>query len=90
MWLYIGSMVAASRRSAPGGRTLKNSKIGKSCWFPVPNEWFYIQQRKQKDEQNHDVGRNRIRFNDDGFTPADVVPIVSMNDEENDSNEEKE
>ena len=56
----------------------------------MPNEWFYIQQKKQKDEQNHDVGRNRLRFNDDGFTPADVVPIVSMNDEEDDFDEEKE
>ena len=57
------------------------------------SEWFYICQRKkknEKDEQNHDVGRNRIRFNDDGFTPADVVPIVSMNGEEDDFDEEGE
>ena len=57
------------------------------------SEWFYICQRKkknEKDEQNYDVGRNRIRFNDDGFTPADVVPIVLMNDEEDDFDEEKE
>jgi len=90
MWLCIGSTVDAPRRLAPGGRTLKNSKIGKLCWFPVPNEWFYIQQEKRKDEQKHDVGRNRVRFNDDGFTPADVVPIVSVNDEEDDFDEKKE
>ena len=90
MWLCIGSTVDAPRRLAPGGRTLKNFKIGKSCWFPVPNEWFYIQQTKRKDEQNRDVGRNRIRFNNDGFTLADVVPMVLMNDEEDDFGEEEE
>ena len=57
------------------------------------SEWFYICQRKkknEKDEQNRDVGRNRIRFNNDGFTPADIVPIVLVNDEEDDFGEEKE
>ena len=56
----------------------------------MSSEWFYIQQTKRKDEQNRDVGRNRIRFNNDGFTLADVVPMVLMNDEEDDFGEEKE
>jgi hypothetical protein len=90
MWLYIGSMVAADESRPVPARALRHSKIGKSCWFPMPNEWFYIQQTKRKDEQNRDVGRNRIRFNNDGFTPADIVPIVLVNDEEDDFGEEKE
>jgi hypothetical protein len=55
----------------------------------MPNEWFYIQQTRRKDEQSRDVGRNRIRFNNDRFTLPDGVPIVPVNDEEDDFDEEE-
>jgi|TARA_R110000851_G_scaffold102371_1_gene218922 hypothetical protein len=54
----------------------------------MPNEWFYITSGKEKDEQKRDVGRGSeepvVFYDDDRFTISDGVPIVSVNDEEDD------
>ena len=58
------------------------------------NEWFYISNRGKKDEQKRDVSRGSeddlVPRDDDGFTVPDVVPIISVNDEEDDFGEEEE
>ena len=55
------------------------------------NEWFYISNSRKEDEQKRDVNRDRevdlVLSDDDRFTLHDVVPIVSLNDEEDDSDD---
>ena len=54
----------------------------------MPNEWFYITNGNKKDEQKRDVDRGSeepvVFYDDDRFTISDGVPIVSVNDEEDD------
>ena len=54
----------------------------------MANEWWYIFSAKEKDEQKRDVSRDRevdmVFSDDDRFTVPDGVPIVSVNDEEDD------
>ena len=60
--------------------------------MPDP-EWFHICQRKrknEKDEQIRDVAVPSVCTDDNPFTVPDVVPIVSVNDEEDDFGEEEE
>ena len=51
-------------------------------------EWYYISSTGQKDEQKRDVSGDRevdlVFSDDDRFTVPDGVPIVSVNDEEDD------
>ena len=51
------------------------------------NEWFHIA-RWKKDEQLRDVNRSSeddlVFSDDDRFTVPDGVPIISVNDEEDD------
>ena len=56
-------------------------------------EWFHISQRRkkdEKDEQIRDVRGDGVYINDDPFTSPDVVPILIVNDEEDDFGEEEE
>ena len=52
------------------------------------NEWFHIARWKKKDEQLRDVSGSSeddlVFSDDDRFTLSDDVPIVSVNDEEDD------
>ena len=52
------------------------------------SEWWYISSTEEKDEQKRDVSGDRevdlVFSDDDRFTLHDVVPIVSLNDEEDD------
>ena len=52
------------------------------------NEWWYIFSAKAKDEQKRDVNGDRevdlVFSDDDRFTLPHDVPIVSVNDEEDD------
>ena len=58
----------------------------------MPNEWFYITNGNKKDEQKRDVDRGSeepvVFYDDDRFTISDGVPIVSVNDEEEDLGDE--
>ena len=51
-------------------------------------EWYYISSAGKKDEQKRDVSGDRevdlVFSDDDRFTVPDGVPIVSVNDEEDD------
>ena len=51
-------------------------------------EWFHITRWSKKDEQKRDVSGDRevdlVFSDDDRFTLSDGVPIVSVNDEEDD------
>ena len=51
-------------------------------------EWYYICKASKKDEQKRDVSGDRevdlVFSDDDRFTVPDGVPIVSVNDEEDD------
>ena len=55
------------------------------------NEWWYIFSPRKKDEQERDVNRDREvdldLSDDDRFTLHDVVPIVSVNHKEDDSDD---
>jgi len=55
-------------------------------------EWFHLTRWKKKDEQLRDVSgsiKDDLVFpDDDGFTISDGVPIVSVNDEEDDFDDE--
>ena len=55
------------------------------------SEWWYISSTEEKDEQKRDVSGDRevdlVFCNDDGFTISDVVPIVSVNHKEDDSDD---
>mgnify|MGYP003627805995 CR=1 FL=1 len=57
------------------------------------NEWFHIARWKKKDEQLRDVSGSSeddlVFSDDDRFTLSDDVPIVSVNDEEDDFDEEE-
>ena len=57
----------------------------------MANEWWYIFSAREKDEQKRDVSRDRevdlVFSNDDRFTLPHDVPIVSVNDEENELDE---
>ena len=56
-------------------------------------EWFHISQRRkkdEKDEQIRDVRGAGVYIDDDPFTSPDVVPILIVNDEEDDFGEEEE
>tara|TARA_R110000851_G_scaffold273487_1_gene426111 strand:+ start:500 stop:682 length:183 start_codon:yes stop_codon:yes gene_type:complete len=56
-------------------------------------EWFHISQRRkkdEKDEQIRDVRGDGVYIDDDPFTSPDVVPILIVNDEEDDFGEEEE
>ena len=53
-------------------------------------EWFHISQRRKKDEQIRDVRGDGVYIDDDPFTSPDVVPILIVNDEEDDFGEEEE
>jgi hypothetical protein len=52
------------------------------------NEWWYIFSAEAKDEQKRDVSRGSevpvVFSDDDRFTLPHDVPIVSVNDEEDD------
>ena len=54
----------------------------------MANEWWLISRLKKKEDEKHeqirDVRVSSIFSDDDGFTVPDGVPIVSMNDEEDD------
>ena len=54
----------------------------------MANEWYYISNAGKKDEQKRDVNRGSeepvVFYDDDRFTIPDGVPIVSVNDEEDD------
>ena len=54
----------------------------------MANEWYYISNAGKKDEQKRDVSGDRevdlVFSDDDRFTVPDGVPIVSVNDEEDD------
>ena len=50
----------------------------------MANEWFYIESAIKKDEQIRDLRRDLVFSDDDRFTVPDGVPIVSVNDEEDD------
>ena len=56
------------------------------------NEWFHIARWKKKDEQLRDVSGSSeddlVFSDDDRFTVPDGVPIVSVNDEEDDFDDE--
>jgi hypothetical protein len=54
------------------------------------HEWFYIQQDRQERKQKQGVKKLTAFPCEDKFTLPDGVPIVSVNDEEDDLNEEKE
>jgi hypothetical protein len=56
----------------------------------MPNEWFYITNGNKKDEQIRTIRRDLVFPDDDRFTILDDVPIVSVNDEEEDLNDENE
>ncbi len=59
----------------------------------MADEWWYIsslRKENEKDEQFRDVRVSSICTDDDPFTVPDVVPIVSVNDEEDDFGEEEE
>ena len=55
------------------------------------SEWWYISSTEEKDEQKRDVSGDRevdlVFCNDDRFTISDVVPIVSVNHKEDDSDD---
>ena len=55
----------------------------------MPNEWYYITNRKKKDEQTRTVRRDVVFPNDDRFTILDDVPIILENDEEDDLDEKE-
>jgi hypothetical protein len=60
--------------------------------MPDP-EWFYISQRKKRNEKAksiRDVRASSVFFDDTAFTGSAIVPTVSVNDEEDDFGEEKE
>ncbi len=54
----------------------------------MANEWYYISNAGKKDEQKRDVSGDRevdlVFSDDDRFTVPDGVPIVPVNDEEDD------
>ena len=58
----------------------------------MANEWYYISNSKKKSEQKRDVDRGSeepvVFYDDDRFTISDGVPIVSVNDEEDDFDDE--
>ena len=62
----------------------------------MANEWFYIGSTLKKDEQIRDLKRDLVfpgdgvYIDDDPFTSPDVVPILIVNDEEDDFGEEEE
>ena len=55
-------------------------------------EWFHLTRWKKKDEQLRDASRSSeddlVFSDDDRFTLSDGVPIVSVNDEEDDLDDE--
>ena len=53
----------------------------------MPNEWFYITNGNKKDEQIRTIRRDLVFPNDDRFTILDDVPIVSVNDEEDEEDD---
>ncbi len=50
----------------------------------MSNEWFYIENAIKKDEQIRDLRRGLVFPDDDGFTVSDDVPIVLVNDKQDD------
>jgi len=48
----------------------------------MANEWYYIDSALKKDEQIRDLRRDLVFPDDDGFTLSDDVPIVLVNDEQ--------
>ena len=54
----------------------------------MANEWFYIESGNKKDEQIRTIRRDLVFPDDDRFTILDGVPIVSVNDEEEDLGDE--
>ena len=54
----------------------------------MANEWYYISNAGKKDEQKRDVDGSSeeplVFSDDDGFTLPHGVPIVPVNDEEDD------
>jgi hypothetical protein len=50
----------------------------------MANEWFYIDSALKKDEQIRDLRRDLVFSDDDRFTVSDDVPIVLVNDEQDD------
>lgn len=54
----------------------------------MANEWYYIENALKKDKQIRSVRRDLVFPDDDRFTILDDVPIVSVNDEEEDLDDE--
>ena len=57
------------------------------------DEWYHIlrwRESDEKDEQIRDLRVPSIHIDDDSFTVPDVVPMISVNDEEDDFGEEEE
>jgi hypothetical protein len=50
----------------------------------MANEWYYIDSALKKDEQIRDLRRDLVFSDDDRFTVSDDVPIVLVNDEQDD------
>jgi len=48
----------------------------------MANEWYYIDSALKKDEQIRDLRRDLVFPDDDGFTVSDDVPIILVNDEQ--------
>ena len=53
----------------------------------MPSEWYYISIVRKKNEEKRDVRRDLVRDDDDGFTIHDDVPIVKVNEEQDDEDE---
>ena len=59
----------------------------------MPSEWFYISQRRKRNEKSKSIRAVRapsVSIDDAPFTGSVVVPTVSVNDEEDDFGEEEE
>ena len=84
LWFTGSTVHALARRVLTRVLTLRNFRIGKSWLSAMPErEWYHIQ-RIQKEQQKQEVAEKT----EERFTPADSVPIVSENDEEDDLDDE--
>jgi hypothetical protein len=78
---FIGSALLNIER---GAEILTRFSAGKSSCYRMANEWYYIDSALKKDEQIRDLRRDLVFSDDDRFTVSDDVPIVLVNDEQDD------
>ena len=71
-----------------GAEILTRFSAGKSSCYRIANEWFYINSALKKDEQKRDLRRDLVFSDDDGFTVSYDVPIVLVNDEQDNFDDE--